>query len=264
MTPNKIPPPVKVIQKNVAPTVLANQFLYHEFLKIFRDVRSPTFRRQIKLSVNSFLKRDGQHHYWLLVAALAEGWRVKQVYRLLTDTSYQWNLEIRKISDLTMTGFNPAEVDRIIFRSRRNFYTFADYYHRHPDFFRKYMPNLKPRPERDHHPVFVYWDKREKQLRLFDGMRRTTLAAISGKKRIRAFIGYPIRPGKPMINLDKIQFFKLLAAQAKKDKKTIQAFIIVGREIVEQHQNARRDFKKALKPWSDDFSKKLTHAITKK
>jgi len=264
MTINRIPLPVKVVQKNVAPTVLANQFLYHEFLKIFRDVKKTAFRRQIKSSINSFLKRDGPHHYWLLVAAIAEGWRVKQVYRLLTDSSYQWNLEIRKISDLTMTGFNPAAVDRLISRSRRNFYTFADYYHHHPGFFDRYMPNLKPRPERDRHPIFVYWDKKEKQLRLFDGMRRTVLAAVAGEKTIKAYVGYPIHKGKPMVNLDKIQFYKLLAAHAKKDKKTVQSFIVVGREIVKQHQNARRAFKNALKPWSDSFSKKLTHAITKK
>lgn len=258
------PKPVKTLKINVPTFEMANQFLYHEFLKIFRDVKTPTFRRQLKKSVSGFLKRDGSHNYWLLVAAIAEGWRVKQVYRLLTNPGYRWNLEVRNISDLSMTGFNPPAVDRLIFRSHRRFEEFAGYYRHHPDFFKKYMPNLHPRPERDHHPVFVYWNDREKRLQLFDGMRRTVLAAVARKKTIKAFVGYQVRKGKPMINLDKIQFYKMAAAFAKKDKKTIDSFIIVGREIVKQHQNARRAFKNSIKPWSDTFSKKLMYDITKK
>ncbi|MFH1207813.1 MAG: hypothetical protein V1668_04415 [Patescibacteria group bacterium] len=259
-----IAPPIKTLRRHVPPTAMANQFLYHEFLKIFRDIRRADFRRLMKRSVNNFIKRDGLHHYWLLVSAIAEGWRVKWVYRLLTDPTYEWRLEVRNISDLTMTGFNPQQVDKVIQACHRNFYEFAEYFHGHRAFFKKYMPNLQPRPERDHHPVFVFFDRHEHSLRLFDGMRRTTLAAIAGKKTIKAYVGYPIRSGKPMVNLDKIQFYKLLAASAPKDKKTFQAFVSVGRKIVRQSQNGRKTFLDGLKPWSDTYTIKLIHAITKK
>lgn len=263
-TSRVIPAPVRTIKRHVSPIDLANQFLYHEFLKIFRDIKRPDFRRAMKTSVKTFIKRDGLHHYWLLVAAIAEGWRVKSVYRLLTNPGYAWRLERRRISDLTMTGFSPRQVDNVIFKCHRNFYEFADYYRRHRPFFRKYMPNLAPRPERDHHPVFVYYDKREHTLRLFDGMRRTTLAAIAGKKTIDCFVGYATREGKPMANLDKIHFFERTAADAPKDKRTRGAFVRVGREITRQFRNGRAAFLSTLKPWSDADTKSFLHAITKR
>ncbi|MFA6552919.1 MAG: hypothetical protein WCT27_00635 [Patescibacteria group bacterium] len=259
-----IPPPKRTLRKNVAPTILANQFLYHEFLKIFRDIKRHDFRRLLKKSINNFIKRDGLHHYWLLVSAIAEGWRVKSVYRLLTDPSYKWRLEVRNINNLTMTGFNPIQVDKIIHSCHRKFYDFAEYYHHHPTFFKKFMPNLQSRPERDHHPVFVFFDKHEHTLRLFDGMRRTTLAAIAGRKTIRAYVGYPVRHGKPMINLDKVQFLKHLATKAPRNKKMFDAFVSVGREMIKSSSNGREALLSTLKPWSDDFTKKFIHAVLKK
>lgn len=128
------PKPLKILRKNVSPYLIANQYLYHEFLKIFKDVTDVSFRHKIKQSIDHFRKREGEHHYWLLVAAIAEGWRVKWVYRLLTNPGYRWNLEVRKISDLTMTGMNPKVVDKVIMQVGRNFYRFADYYHHHPEF----------------------------------------------------------------------------------------------------------------------------------
>ena len=243
--------PLKILRKNVPVQVIADQYLYHEFLKIFWNVRDKTFRRQLRNSIYGLRKRDGEHNYWLLVSAIAEGWRIKSVYRLLTNPSYHWTLEIRNISDLTMTGFNPLTVDRLIMRCGRNFYRFADYYHRHPEFFKKYMPNLVPRPERDHHPVFIFYDRKEHKLKLFDGMRRTTLAAIDGKKTIKAYVGYPITKGKPLVNLDKIHYFQQLFIDAKKDQKTYQAFVRVGREMIRQSSNAAEAFRHSVKPWSE-------------
>jgi len=258
------PKPVKTIHRNVSPYVLANQYLYHEFLKIFRDVKDKSFRRKMKRSLYHLRQRDSDHTYWLLVAAIAEGWRVKWVYRVLSNPGYQWNLEVRKIADLTMTGFNPRIVDRLILRSHRNFYQFADYYHRHPEFFKKYMYNLKPAPERDSHPIFVLWDPKERTLRLFDGMRRTVLAAVAGKKTIKAYVGYPVAKRKPMVNLDKIYYFKLLFADAKKNKASYKAFVRVGREMVRQSLNGAKAFRDSLKPWSDEMSGKLVKDILKK
>jgi len=259
-----IPEPLRIIKKNLSPITIANQYLNHEFLKIFWDVKDKPFRNKLKRSIYSMYQRDGAHTYWLLVAGIAEGWRVKQVYRLLTNPGYQWNLELRNISDLTMTGFNPPIVDRLIHRCGRNFFKFAEYHHQHPEFFKKYMPRLKPYPERDQHPVFVYWDTREKQLRLFDGMRRTVLATVNHKKAIKTFVGYPMKKGKPMVNLDKIQYFKLLFAGAKKDSANKQAFVKVGREITRQSSNGLKAFRNSIKPWSDETSKQFIKQIIKK
>ncbi|MFH1543182.1 MAG: hypothetical protein ABIE03_01465 [Patescibacteria group bacterium] len=256
--------PVKVYKNNVKPEILGNQFIYHEFLKIFRDIKDKSFRRKIKRSVNNFIKRDGPHHYWLLLAALAEGWRVKRVFYNLSNPAYVWRLEKRKISDLYMTGFNPRPVDKLIDRCGHDFYKFADYYHKNPDFFRKYMPNLKPRPERDKHPVFVFWQPEKRHFRLFDGMRRTSLAAIRGEKYINVYVGYPEKKGKPMINADKIHIFNLIFAKAKKDKKTFKAFKIVGREIVRQFGNGRQLVKVNLKPWASKWESRLIKEIIKR
>ncbi len=260
----KFPRPIRTLRNNVSPETIASQFLFHEFLKIFRDIRDPLFRQRIKRSIYRFKKRDGERHYWQLVAAIAEGLRVKWVYRLLTDTSYKWNLEVSAIKNLTMTGFSPLAVDKIIHRCGRDFYRFADYYRAHLHFFKKYMPNLQPRPERDMHPVFVFWDSGQRRLRLFDGMRRTTLAAIHGKKTIKAFVGYPVRKGKSMVNDDKIHFFKLLYRNSSKDAATFRAFTRVGKEIVKQSRNSVEVFTTTLKPWSDIHEKKLTKAIIDK
>jgi hypothetical protein len=125
------------------------------------------------------------------------------------------------------------------------------------------MPNLKPRPERDSHPVFVLWDPKEGVFRLFDGMRRTVLAAVAGKKTIQAYVGYPVAKRKPMVNLDKIFYFKLLFAAARKDKANYQAFVRVGREMVKQSRNGAKAFHDSLKPWSDKMSKKFIKDILK-
>ena len=248
---NKSPKPLKIIKKKVLPHIIADQYLYHEFLKIFWDIHDKSFWRKMKQSLFRIRKRDGEHTYWLLVAGIAEGWRVKRVYHLLTNPAYQWNLEVRKISDLTMTGFNPPAVDNLIRRCNRNFHLFVDYYHKHPDFFRKYMPNLAPRPERDQHPILVFWQVEKRTLRVFDGMRRAVLAAIKGKKTIKAYVGYPLFKGKPMVNLDKINYFNLLFAEARKDKTTYKAFIRVGREMIRQSRNGAKAFRNSIKP-SDD------------
>lgn len=126
------------------------------------------------------------------------------------------------------------------------------------------MPNLKPRPERDHHPIFVYWEPREKRLKLFDGMRRTVLAAINRKKTIRAYVGYPARRGRPMVNLDKLQYFHLLYRGARQDRATYRAFLRLGREMVRQSSNGRRAFRNWLKPWAGKKEKKLINEIIKK
>ena len=258
------PKPVRIIRRRVSPLTITNQYLYHEFLKIFWDAKDKVFRQKMKRSLYRMYRRDGTHTYWLLVAAISEGWRLKWVYRLLSDPGYQWNLETRNINDLTMTGFSPPIVDRLVNRCQYNFYTFADYYRKHPEFFKKYMPNLKPRPERDHQPIFVYWEPKEKRLKLFDGMRRTVLAAINRKKTIRAYVGYPVRKGKPMVNLDKLQYFHLLFRGARKDRATYRAFLRLGREIVRQSSNGRRDFQNWLKPWAGKQEKKLINEIIKK
>ncbi len=244
------PKPVRILKRNVLPHEIANQYLYHEFLKIFWDVKDKSFRRKIKQSLFRMRKRDGKHTYWLLVAGIGEGWRVKWVYRLLTNPGYVWNLEERKISDLTMTGFNPQIVDRIIMRSGRNFYRFAEYYHKHRVFFKKYMPNLKSQPERDNQPVLIFYDHKEGTMRLFDGMRRTVLAAIANKKTIKAYVGYPLRKGKAMVNLDKIQYLRLLFLDARKDRETYRSFVHIGREMVRQSQNAAQAFRNSIKPWT--------------
>lgn len=43
--------PLKTLRRGVAPEALADQYLYHEFLKIFRDAaRDARFRRRLKKS----------------------------------------------------------------------------------------------------------------------------------------------------------------------------------------------------------------------
>lgn len=257
------PKPIRVLQRNIAPERLAREYLYDEFLKIFQDVHDPAFRKAVRRSLNAFVRRDGLQSFWQLVAAVAEGWKLKTVFRYLSDSAYQWNLEEHWIENLTMTGFSPDAVDRVIRQCHRRFFEFAEYYRSHPAFFRKYMPRLKPQPERDRHPVLIYYDTRLKQLRLFDGMRQTTLAAIAGKDRIRAYVGYPIRPGKPKVNQDKIWFFRDLLADSPKDQKTLQAFITVGQAIVRRTQNGRKVFRASLKPWSDPKIQQVIRAVVR-
>lgn len=259
----KLRQPLKIIKRNVNPLTLANQYLYHEFLKIFWDVTDASFRKKMKRSIYRMYQRDGAGNYWLLVAAISEGWKIKWVFRLLTNPAYRWNLELRKISDLTMTGFSPLEVDRVIYKCHRNFSEFADYYRKYPAFFKKYMPNLKPRSERDHHPIFVYWKPDEKQLRLFDGMRRTSLAAINNKSSIKAYVGYPTSRGKPMVNPDKIQYIKHVFNGTRLNPATFKAFVRVAREMVKQSQNGAKLFRQNLKPWSDEKMKKFIQAVLK-
>ena len=73
--------------------IIAKQYLKQEFRKIFSDIKDEKIYKRIDKSIDSFNFREGEMSFWNLLAAIAEGWKLKQVFFILSDDKFQWKLK---------------------------------------------------------------------------------------------------------------------------------------------------------------------------
>jgi len=69
--------------------LIAQQYLKHEFRKIFSDIKDPKIWKKIDKSIETFIKRENEASFWSLLAGISEGWKLKAVFHLLSSTKYQ-------------------------------------------------------------------------------------------------------------------------------------------------------------------------------
>ena len=236
--------------------LVAEQYLKHEFRKIFNDVKDKKIWLKLDKSLEKFIERerDGERSFWNLVAAISEGWKMKGIYHITSNTKYKWKLQKMPIEKIILTGMDPGIDKYIIKKFNGDLLKFQIAWHS-DEKMRKEILNIgycAPYKERDHFPVLLF--QCGEKFKVFDGMRRTTLALINGKKKIKAWVGYEVNPkGKPLISTNRCLFLSNIYRVSKnKDQNLEKAIIKIGKEIIENFRNGKEVLIKRIAGWSHD------------
>ena len=237
--------------KNAA--LIARQYLKHEFRKIFADVKDDKFYKKIDKSIDGFNVREGEASFWNLLAAIAEGWKLKQVFAILSDDKYQWKLKNIPVEKIYLTGMSPIIDKYVIKKFNRDPLKFAKAWKTDKKMRSEIIKTgLASHKDRDYFPILVY--KTGESFRVFDGMRRALIALTKNQKNIKAWAGYKINAkGRPLISANRCYFLSNLYNQAKSKDKTLEKSIIkIGREINKNYRNGREILLKRIIGWSHD------------
>jgi len=233
--------------------VIARQYLKNEFRKIFSDIKDEKLLKKIDKSLDGFSLREGEGSFWNLVAALAEGWKLKQVFAILSDDKYQWKLKNISLKKIYLTGMSPAIDKYVIKKFNRNPLAFAKAWKVNKAMRQEILKTgFSAHKNRDNYPILVY--KIGENYRVFDGMRRTLLALIGNKKEIKAWVGVKANAkGRPLISANRCYFLSNLYNQAKnKDKNLEKSIVRIGKEINKDYRNGREVLLKRIIGWSHD------------
>lgn len=233
--------------------IIAKQYLKHEFRKIFADVKEDKFYKKIDRSIDGFATREGEMSFWNLLAAIAEGWKLKWVFMILSDDKYQWKLKEVPLAKIYLTGMSPVIEKYIIKKFNHDAAAFAKAWKTDKNMRAEILKTgLAPHRERDHFPILVY--KLGENYRVFDGMRRVLLALIKNQASIKAWVGLKANSkGRPLISANRCYFLSNLYNQAKnKDKSLEKAMVRIGKEINKDYRNGREVLLKRIIGWSHD------------
>ena len=233
--------------------IIAKQYLKHEFRKIFLDIKDEKFFRKMDKSIENFGKRENENSFWNLVAAISEGWKLKHVFNILSDSKYKWRLERIPTAKIYLTGMSPIMDKNIIKKFNHNPLLFQKAWYADKKMRQEIIKTgFGPYRERDNYPILVY--KNGETYHVFDGMRRTLLAVINKKRTIKAWVGFKINAdGKPLISANRCYFLSNLYNQSKsKDKNLEKAIIRVGKEIIKDYRNGKEIMLNRIIGWSHD------------
>lgn len=242
--------------------IIAEQYLKHEFRKIFRDIKDEKIWKKLDKSIEGIIKREGEVSFWSLISAISEGWKLKHVFYILSDTKYKWELKNISLNKLILTGMSPDIDEYILKKYQRSPEKFAEAWQSDKEM--RQAIKLRQDNKRDRFPIFVY--EAQDGYRVFDGMRRVLLALMREEKYIKAWIGTEVNTkGKPLISADRCYFLANIYTRSKyKDKKLEEALIKIGQEIIKNYRNGREVLSKRIFGWSHDKNvKKLFKKILK-
>lgn len=240
------PAALQVIRK-ATPEEIALQYIRHEFIKLFPG-QTDTFYQQMADGVSKLPQMLGEDLFWKLLAGIAEGYKHKWIYRFLTDAGLQWHLEKIALNDMRMTGMSPF-MDPILSAAGWQPAAFAKVWREHPEYAAQpEAAGMKPEPLRDIFPIMLV--EKNNRLQVFDGMRRTCMAALAGKQEMAAWVGRRATPGKSHINTDKTLFlFATYAESDMHDEESLHALIGISKLVIREHANGREAVERALRDW---------------
>jgi hypothetical protein len=233
--------------------IIAKQYLKNEFRKIFSDIKDEKFYKKIDKSIDNLNLREGEASFWNLIAAISEGWKLKQVFTVLSDDKYQWKLKNIPLEKIYLTGMSPVIDKYIVKKFNRNPLAFAKAWKTNKAMREDFVKTgFGAHKERDHFPILVY--KVGDNFRVFDGMRRTLLSLTKNQKSIKGWVGYKINAkGRPLVSANRCYFLSNLYNQAKtKDKNLEKSIIRVGKELNKNYRNGREVLLKRVIGWSHD------------
>ena len=242
--------------------LVAEQYLKHEFRKIFNDVKNPSIWKKLDKSIESFIKREGEISFWNLIAAISEGWKVKIVFHILSSTKYQWKLQQISISKIILGGMSPTIDKYTIKKFNRNPLSFANGWQKDKKMREEILKTgLASHKERDNFPILVF--QTNNGFRVFDGMRRTLLALIDNQSKIKAWVGHEANPkGKSLISVNRCWFLSNIYEQSKKQNKELEKSVVrIGKEIISNHRNGKEALIKRIAGWS--HNKKIQRIFKK-
>ncbi|MDD4901132.1 MAG: hypothetical protein PHS62_03435 [Patescibacteria group bacterium] len=233
--------------------VIAKQYLKNEFRKVFSDIKDEKFFKRLDKSIEQIHRREGEASFWNLVAAIAEGWKLKQVFSLLSDDKFQWKLKNVNLKNIYLSGMSPALDKYLVKKFNHDPLAFAKGW-RHSKTMRQEIlrSGLAAHKNRDHFPVLLY--KAGESYRVADGMRRVLIALIKNRTAIKAWVGYKVNAkGRPLISANRCYFLSNLYNQAKsRDKALEKALTRIGKEINKDYRNGRELLLKRIVGWSHD------------
>lgn len=247
----KTPEPLAIIRTNVQPEEIAKLYLKLEFRKLFANIQDYKFWKQLDNSIDTIKDRVNENDFWQLISGISEGYKLKWVYRVLTDSVYSWSLERIALDDIRMTGMSPV-INPILEKAEWKPKKFAQIWKSNPKYATVPKIQLLAEPERDHFPIFLH--ERDEQLRVFDGMRRVCLAVIEGRDLMEAYVGR-IRnsKGQMMVNADKVLFLRVLYDEApEKDQKLLDAIVTVFKAYIRYYRNGREVVNNVINKWRQD------------
>ena len=233
--------------------LIAKQYLKQEFRKVFSDVKNDRFYKRLDRSIDNFDKREGEPSFWNLLAAVSEGWKLKQVFSVLSDDKYQWKLKDIPLEKIYLTSLSPVMDKYIVKKFNRDPMTFARAWKANKIMRGEIIKTgFSAHKERDNFPILVY--KIGESYRVFDGMRRVLLALINNQLAIKSWVGAKVNTkGKPLISTNRCYFLSNLYNQAKsKDKNLEKAIIRIGKEINKNYRNGKEVLLKRVIGWSHD------------
>ncbi len=229
---------------------MAVQYLQHEFRKMLNGIKNRTVWKSIDRELAQFVQHNGEFSFWNLVAAVSEDWKLKGVYRIISDTKFRWRKEKIPTKKIVLGSMSPT-IDA---------YTFKKFKHDPILFKEAWAKDVKMRQtiirtgfsshkERDHFPIFVWKDG--KGYRVFDGMRRTLLALINGKKEVVAWVGESVnKKGKPLLSGGFAYVLSQIYAEADKSDKINRATKILLTTISREKRNGKELFQERIVKWS--------------
>lgn len=233
--------------------IIAKQYLKNEFRKVFSDVKDDKFYKRIDKSIDNFNLREGEISFWNLLASIAEGWKLKQVFVVLSDDKYQWKLKNIPLEKIHLASMSPVIDKYIIKKFNRNPLAFAKQWKTNKIMREEIIKTgFRAHKERDSFPILTY--KIGENYRVFDGMRRVLLALTKNQSTIKSWVGYKINAkGRPLISANRCYFLSNLYNQAKsKDKNLEKAIIRIGKEVNKDYRNGREVILKRIIGWSHD------------
>lgn len=237
---------------------MGREYLRHEFRKIFNDIKDEDVWKKIDRSVESFLRREGEESFWNLLFGISEGWKIKYIAHILSDKKYRWKLEDFPLNKIVLTGMSPLIDKYVIKKCERDPLLFRKEW-RKSSAMRKEIrkSGFSRHKERDGDPVLIF--QKDGEFRVFDGMRRTLLAATRGEDKIKAWIGYEKnKKGKPLISVSRCLFLADILSLSRKNKDLQQAVLKISKEIAKNYRNGRKTIIKRIANWSHDPDIKKT------
>jgi hypothetical protein len=253
--------------KNLTPSKevrgIGEGYLRHEFRKIFNDIEDENVWAEINRSIGTFLERENEYNFWGLLFGISEGWKVKYVAHILSDTKYEWKLEEFPLDEVVLTGMSPV-IDKYLIESDRDPLAFGKKWRENPTM-RKEIENtgFSRHEERDADPILLY-QKNDGKFHVFDGMRRTLLAAIKDKEKIQAWVGYEKNPkGRPLISTSRCLFLADVLRIDPKDEALKSAVVSIAKKVGKYFRNGREVLIERIAGWShdEDLKKTLEEAI---
>jgi len=233
--------------------IIARQYLKQEFRKIFSDVKDEKFLKKLDKSIDGINAREGEWSFWNLLAGISEGWKLKQVFAVLSDDKYQWKLKNIPVEKIYLTGLSPIIDKYVIKKFNRSPLAFAKAWKVNKAMRQEIIKTgFGERKDRDDFPILVY--RVGENYRVFDGMRRVLLALTKNQRSIKAWAGIKTNAkGRPLISANRCYFLSNLYNQAKsKDKNLEKAIIRIGKEINKDYRNGREVLLKRIIGWSHD------------
>jgi hypothetical protein len=251
MRQSKSPQPIETLKTKVAPVEIAVSYLQHEFHKLFSGQKSEFYAKVDNL-ISSFPATLGEKHFWYLVSGISEAYKFKWVHRTLTNTQFCWSLEKVRLDDVTMTGMSPY-MDKVLKQAQWTPSKFARIWKRGRRYTKaKEAEGIRPYSQRDYFPILLR--ESDRQLKVFDGMRRTCVAALQEKADVIAWVGRICRSkGFSLINPDKVLALRVLYDNSPtKDQKLLKAIQVIMRRYLKQYRNGEEVVKNVLSEWEED------------